>query len=74
MTRQAQRGFTLVEMLVVITIIGMLVGMLMPALMSARGRAQVAGCSNNQGNLGKAVLMYENDKQVFPGFVEALGG
>lgn len=81
MTRQAQRGstlarsqgFTLVEMLVVITIIGILVGLLMPALISARNRARIADCSNNQRNLGSALAMYENDRTYYPGYVEAVG-
>jgi len=65
-------GFSLVELLVVITIIGMLVGLLMPALISARGRARVAQCTNNQKELGLAIIQYELAKQKLPGYTNAV--
>jgi len=60
-------AFTLVELLVVITIIGMLVGLLVPAVMSARGKARVAQCTNNQRNIGQALIGYDLAKKHLPG-------
>lgn len=50
--RALRAGFTLVELLVVITIIGILVGLLMPAVQAAREAARRATCNNNLHQLG----------------------
>lgn len=55
-----RRGFTLVEMLVVVTIIGMLVAMLMPALSRARESARAVSCQNNLRQLGLAMQEFAN--------------
>jgi len=67
---QKPAGFTLVELLVVITIIGILVGLLLPAVNAARGRAMMAQCANNQRNLGQAMINFESTKGNFPGYVQ----
>ena len=59
-------GFTLVELLVVITIIGILVAMLLPAVQAAREASRRAQCMNNLKQLGLAVLAYESEQGVFP--------
>lgn len=61
-----QNGFTLVELLVVITIIGILIGMLMPAVNSARESGRNIQCKNNLAQLGKACLAHEQAQGFFP--------
>jgi prepilin-type N-terminal cleavage/methylation domain-containing protein len=73
MKRRGRKGFTLVELLVVITIISMLMALLMPAVQSARESGRRAVCLNNQKNLALALLNYESARRSYPGFVEYLG-
>jgi prepilin-type N-terminal cleavage/methylation domain-containing protein len=73
MTRRSHAGFTLVELLVVITIISMLMALLLPAVQAARESGRRATCTNNQKQLMLATQGYESAQGKFPGFVNYLG-
>jgi prepilin-type N-terminal cleavage/methylation domain-containing protein/prepilin-type processing-associated H-X9-DG protein len=62
-----RRAFTLVELLVVITIIGVLVGLLLPAVFAVQARAKQMQCLNNIGKqIGLALTNYESSHGEFP--------
>jgi prepilin-type N-terminal cleavage/methylation domain-containing protein len=60
------QGFTLVELLAAIAIIGLLVGLLLPAVQSARESARRSACANKLKQISLACLSWETANGAFP--------
>ncbi len=71
-SRDAGAGFTLVEVLLVVVIIGILVAVVMPRL-SGRGReAEISAARASIANISLALDMYEIDNGAYPPSLQAL--
>jgi len=66
MSIRRKRAFTLVEMLVVISIIGVLAALLMPAIQQVRESGRQTHCLNNQRQIGLAINAYASSKRRLP--------
>ncbi len=60
-TRGSRRGFTLIEVLVVVAIIALLIAILLPSLKAARDQARIVACTTNLHDFGTALYTYASD-------------
>lgn len=61
-----QRGFTLLEMMVVVAIIAILAAILIPNFTHARAQAATSACMGNLKTIATAFELYYTDKQAYP--------
>ncbi len=64
--RDGERGFTLIELMIVVAIIAILAGILIPNFVNARSQAQTAACESNLRSIATALELYYADNQVYP--------
>jgi len=72
-SRAHDRGFTLLELLTVCSIIGLLASLCMPQFLKAFDKARLTGCQTNLKNIATALQVYANDNEgQYPGALSAL--
>src|SRR5437016_3605058 len=65
--RLKKRGFSLIELLVVIGIIGVLMAIALPVMEKVRHRGYIDACASNLRQIGQAMHMYANENRgAFP--------
>ena len=70
--RHGRRGFTLIEVLIAVAIIGILAAIALPNLQSARRRAQYSRAASDTKTATTQAVVYQNDYAVFPGTIGTL--
>jgi prepilin-type N-terminal cleavage/methylation domain-containing protein len=69
MSRLKRRGFTIVELMMVIVIIGLLAALLANAVQSSRETARKTVCLNKMKQVGEAAIQFESRNNGYPGWV-----
>lgn len=63
---KSERGFTLIELMIVVSIIAILAGILIPNFVNARAQAMTAACESNLRSIATAAELYYADQQAYP--------
>jgi len=66
LTLGSERGFTLIELMIVVAIIAILAGILIPNFINARAQAQTAACESNLRQIATSLELYYADNQQYP--------
>lgn len=70
--RRAQRGFTLIEMMVVLAIIGVLAALIVPNVLGRADEARVTAARTDVANIAQALKLYKLDNQQYPSSEQGL--
>lgn len=72
LVRPASRGFTLIELMVVLVIIGVLAALIVPNVLDRADDARVTAAKTDVGNLMQALKLYKLDNQRYPTAAQGL--
>ena len=72
LTPARQRGFTLIELMVVLAIIGVLAALIVPNVLGRADDARITAARTDVGNLMQALKLYKLDNQRFPSTEQGL--
>lgn len=64
--RHGRSGLSVIELLVVVSIIGLLIAIVLPAVQAARESGRRTNCANNLKQIGTAILQFEQSQRRFP--------
>ncbi|MCE1247986.1 MAG: prepilin-type N-terminal cleavage/methylation domain-containing protein [Firmicutes bacterium] len=64
--RREKKGYTLIELMIVIVIIGILTTIILPHMVKGRYQAQFTNCQANERNMASALEIYHTDKGGYP--------
>lgn len=70
--RNCKSGFTLVEIMLVVVIIGLIAAVVMPKITGQSNKAKIAACRASIAGLKTAVNLYEMDVGTYPSTLQAL--